>query len=67
MGISKRGQLTLTLNRFDAEIEQHKREIIRLQRERIKASIEGARAIKAESERRSAAKTESKEHATSVA
>lgn len=57
MGLSKVGRLTLTLNRFDAEIEQHKRAIIALQRERVKASIEAKRAIKAESERRSKAKT----------
>ena len=57
MGISKRGQLTLTLNRFDAEIEVLKREIIRLQRERVKASIEAKREMDAESERRSKAKT----------
>jgi hypothetical protein len=57
MGLSKVGKLTLTLNRYDAEIEQHKREIIRLQRERVKASIEAQREIDAESERRSKAKT----------
>jgi hypothetical protein len=58
MGLSKVGRLTLTLNRFDAEIEQLKREILRLQRERVKASLDAAREIKAESERRSAAKAE---------
>jgi hypothetical protein len=57
MSVGNVGKLILTLNRFDAEIEHHKREILRLQKERIKASIEGARAIKAESERRSKAKT----------
>jgi hypothetical protein len=56
MGISRVGRLTLTLNRFDAEIEQHKRAIIELQRQRVLASIEAAREIKAESERRSRAK-----------
>jgi phage host-nuclease inhibitor protein Gam len=57
MGLSKVGKLTLTLNRYDAEIEALKREIIRLQRERVKASIDAQREIDAESERRSKAKT----------
>lgn len=57
MGNSKVGKLTLALNRFDAEIEVLKREIIRLQRERVKASIEAQREIKAEGKRRSKAKT----------
>lgn len=57
MGLSKVGRLTLTLNRFDAEIEVLKREIMRIQRERVKASIEAQREIKAEGERRSKAKT----------
>lgn len=56
MGLSKVGRLTLTLNRFDAEIEKLKREILALQRERVKASIEAQREIKAEGERRSKAK-----------
>ena len=56
MGLSKVGKLTLTLNRYDAEIEKLKREILELQRQRVLASIEAQREIKAESERRSAAK-----------
>jgi hypothetical protein len=58
MGLSKVGKLTLTLNRYDAEIEKLKREILELQRQRVLASIEAQREIKAESERRSAAKAE---------
>jgi hypothetical protein len=56
MGLSKAGRLTLTLSRFDAEIEQHKRAIIELQRQRVLASIEAQREIKEEGERRSKAK-----------
>jgi len=58
MGISRVGRLTLILNRFDAEIDQHKRAIIELQRQRVLASIEAQREIKAEGERRSKAKAE---------
>jgi len=58
MGSSRLGKLTLTLSRFDAEIEQHKRAITELQRQRVLASIEAQREIKAEGERRSAAKAE---------
>ena len=56
MGLSKVGKLTLTLNRYDAEIEQHKRAIIELQRQRVLASIEAQREIKADGERKSKAK-----------
>lgn len=60
---SKIGRLSLTLQRYDAEIERHRQAILELQRERIKASIEAARAIKAEGKRRSKALREARESA----
>jgi len=60
---SKIGRLSLTLRYYDAEIEKHRQAILELQRERIKASIEAARAIKDEGERRSKAVKEARESA----
>ncbi len=44
------------LQNFDAQIEHHKQEIIRLQREKVLASIEARRVMTEESERRSKAR-----------
>lgn len=53
---SKVGRLSLMLSSDDQQIAHLKQEIVRVQRERLLASIEAARVIKEEGERRSAAK-----------
>jgi hypothetical protein len=53
---SKVGRLSLMLSSYDQQIAYLKQEIVRVQRERLLASIEAARVIKEEGERRSAAK-----------
>lgn len=60
---SKIGRLSLTLQQYDAEIQKHRLAIIELQRERIKASLEAARAIRQEGEKRSKAIREARESA----
>ena len=53
---SKIGKLSEMLLNFDAQIEHHKQEIVRLQREKVLASIEARRQMTEESERRSKAR-----------
>ena len=60
---SKIGRLSLTLKQYDAEIQKLRLAIVNLQRERIKASIEAARTIREEGERRSKAVREARQSA----
>jgi hypothetical protein len=53
---SKVGKLSKMLLNYDAQIEHHKQEIVRLQREKVLASIEARRVMTEESERRSKAR-----------
>ena len=46
----------MTLRKYDAEIDRLRAEIVRVQRERVRASIEQKRIIDEESARRSQAK-----------
>jgi len=52
MGASKVGRLSRVLSQYDARIEQHRKAIIDLQRERLLASIEARRLIREEGEMR---------------
>lgn len=52
MGLSKVGRFSMLMARYDDEIEKHKREIIRLQRERVQASIEAKKIMDEELDRR---------------
>jgi 23S rRNA pseudoU1915 N3-methylase RlmH len=58
MSVGKVGKFSMTMKEYDARIEALKAEIVKVQREKIKASIEMRRAIDEESQRRSKAKTQ---------
>jgi len=53
---SKTGKLALLMSSYNSQIEHHRQEIIRLQREKVLASIEARRVMTEESERRSKAR-----------